>query len=98
MGIVTGSHTIINKNPQLSVCIESATLKLISGLNYLPHVVIFHFLFRNKNNVRIHPSKAPIHLAPKLPEPILFWKWLHPLYFSIRIGQYFVLFKNVLET
>jgi hypothetical protein len=35
MGIVTGSHTIINKNPQLSVCIESATLKLISGLNYL---------------------------------------------------------------
>ncbi len=56
------------------------------------HVVIFHFLFINKNNIRIHPSKAPLYLAPKLPEPI------HPLYFSIRIGQYFVLFKNVLET
>ncbi len=32
---------------------------------------------------QIHPSKVPHHLAPKLPEPILLWKWLLPLYFPI---------------
>jgi hypothetical protein len=31
MSLVTGSHTVINKHPQLNVCIESATLKLITG-------------------------------------------------------------------
>lgn len=35
LGLVTGSHTIINKNPQLNVCIESTTLKLITG-SWLP--------------------------------------------------------------
>jgi hypothetical protein len=31
MGLVTGSHSVINKNPQLNVCIESTTLRLITG-------------------------------------------------------------------
>ena len=31
MGLVTGSHSFINKHPQLNVCIETATLRLISG-------------------------------------------------------------------
>lgn len=32
MGLVTGSHTVINKHPQLNICVEATTLRLITGL------------------------------------------------------------------
>ncbi len=48
--------------------------------------ISFSFLAKHITGylTRIHPSKVPSHLAPKLPEPILLWKRLLPLYFWIR--------------
>ena len=45
--------------------------------------ISFSFLVNNITGYLtwIHPSKVPRHLAPKLPEPILLWKWLLPTIF-----------------
>ena len=51
------------------------------------HTVIFHFLYSKQYNGLFNldpPLKSTAPFAPKLPKPILLWKWLLPLYFVIR--------------
>jgi hypothetical protein len=43
----------------------------------------------------IHPSKTMRHFDAKTVQADSTLKQLHPLYFSIRISQYSVLFKDV---
>ena len=32
LGLITGNHSVMNKHPQLQICVESTILRLITGL------------------------------------------------------------------